>query len=255
MDHKNFDQMKSTILLLLITVLFNSCNAQVKDDGPKLAVEGGVTHDFGKITHAQRPEHRFSLRNISDDTVRIVSVKASCGCTAAVVSGSTLPPGAVATVDVQFTPPRTTNGRTSKSISVYTEGDVQKMYLLRVEAEIQSSFTVEPKMVQMDTLITRNAASATLRLTNVSKDTQRISMVQGALAVENRGYDGAQPPQVLNIDDVKATPEEFILAPGAAQEITVRFFPLHEGKLMGSLVIYAKDESRQVEFTGFLRRP
>jgi hypothetical protein len=171
------------------------------------------------------------------------------------VSGSTLPPGGTSSVDVKFTPPRSTNGHVGKTVSVFTEGDPQRQYLLRIDAEIQSSFTVSPDKIQMDTLITRNVATTTLRLTNSSKDTQRIMEIQGSLAVEHRGYDGTQPPQVLNVDEVKASPREFILAPGASQDITVRFFPLHEGKLMGSLVIYAGPETRQVEFFGVLRRP
>lgn len=246
--------MKFHHCLVFLTTLLAACNAQVPP-GPKLAVENGTTFDFGPISHSSRPSHRFTLRNTSADTVRIIKVNAACGCTAAMVSGSTLAPGASATVDVQFTPPRTSNGRVSKSISVYTENDVQKQYVLRIEADIQSAFSVTPTIVALDTIITRNIATAVVTLTNVSADTQRIHMVQGTLAVEYRGYDGAQPPQVLDIDQVQTAPAEFVLAPGAEQEITVRFSPTHEGRILGSVVMYAKDESRQVEFTGVIRRP
>lgn len=246
--------MKSFSILLLIPLFVLSCTAQQKP-GPALEIEGSATHSFGTIYHTDKPEHRFVLRNTSEDTVRVTSVKASCGCTAAVVSGSTIPPGGTTAVDVTFLPPRTTNGHVGKTVSVYTEGDPQKQYLLRIEAEITSYFTVTPEKIQMDTLITRNVATTTLRLTNASKDTQRIVEVQGALAVEYRGYDGKASPQVNNIEDVTASPREFTLAPGASQDITVKFMPIQEGKLMGSLVIYAGAETRQVEFFGFLRRP
>ncbi|MFZ1728933.1 MAG: DUF1573 domain-containing protein [Bacteroidota bacterium] len=246
--------MKHLPILLLLPLLVLSCTAQ-QEGGARLVVEDNATHSFGTITHSDRPEHRFVLRNTSEDTVRITSVKASCGCTAAVVSGGTLPPGGTSTVDVKFTPPRSTNGHVAKTISVYTEGDPQKQYLLRIDAEIRSAFTVSPEKIEMGTLITRNVATTTLRLTNASSDTQRIVDIQGALAVENRGYDGTQPPQVLNIDEVKSTPHEFTLAPGESQDITVSFFPIYEGKLMGSLVIYAGPETHQVEFFGTLRRP
>ncbi len=246
--------MKYITSLLLLPLFVLSCSAQQKT-GPCLVIEGEATHSFGTIHHTDKPEHRFVLRNTSEDTVRVTSVKASCGCTAAVVSGSTLPPGGTTSVDVTFIPPRTTNGHVSKTISVYTEGDRQKQYLLRIEAEIESFFTVSPDKIQMDTLITRNVATTVLRLTNASKDTQRIVEVQGALAVEYRGYDGKAAPQVISIEEVNASPREFTLAPGASQDITVRFMPIQEGKLMGSLVIYAGPETRQVEFFGFLRRP
>ncbi|MDX9759073.1 MAG: DUF1573 domain-containing protein [Bacteroidota bacterium] len=246
--------MKFQHCLFFLIVALASCNAQVPP-GPKLVVEDGATFDFGPISHTARPEHRFTLRNTSTDTVRIVKVHATCGCTATMVSGSTLPPGASATVDVRFTPPRTSNGRVSKSISVFTENDLQKQYVLRIEADIRSAFTVMPKIVALDTIITRNIATATLTLTNVSADTQRIHMVQGTLAVEYRGYDGTQPPQLFDLDGIVTAPEQFVLAPGSSQEITVRFTPTTEGRILGSVVMYAKDESRQVEITGIIRRP
>ena len=245
--------MKTHRTIILILLLASSCTAQ--QQGPKLVVEGGTTHDFGKITHADRPEHRFTIRNTSGDTVRLVSVRASCGCTAAVVSGGTMPPGGASTVDVRFTPIRSTNGHVSKTISVYTENDPQKMYLLRIEAEVFSAFTATPEKAELDTMITRNVATAVITLTNVSADTQRIVQVQGVLSVENRGYDGTQPPQVLPIEEVQAAPEEFVLAPGSAREVTIRFFPIHEGRLMGSVIFYAGEENRQVEFSGVIRRP
>lgn len=240
--------------IIITLILSTACNAQ-EHQGPKLVVVGGGTHDFGTLTHADRPEHRFTLRNVSPDTVRIASVRASCGCTAAMVSGSTMPPGGEATIDVRFTPIRSTNGRVRKTISVYTENDMQKMYLLAIEADVRSSFVSDPEKADLDTLVTRNIATAVLKLTNVSADTQRIVQVQGVLSVENRGYDGRQSPQMMAIDDVQASPAAFVLAPGETQEVVIRFFPLNEGKLMGSVVFYAGEENRQVEFGGTIRRP
>ena len=246
--------MRIHISILITLLLSTACTAQ-QHHGPKLVVDGGTTHDFGRLTHADRHEHRFTLRNVSEDTVSIASVRASCGCTAAIVSGGTMPPGGVATIDVRFTPIRSTNGRVRKTISVYTENDVQKMYLLAIEADVHSSFTADPEPVPLDTMVTRNIATAVLTLTNVSADTQRIVQVQGVLSVENRGYDGRQPPQMMAIDDVQAAPSEFVLAPGQSQEVIIRFFPLNEGRLMGSVVFYAGEENRQVEFSGVIRRP
>ncbi|MBR9975940.1 MAG: DUF1573 domain-containing protein [Bacteroidetes bacterium] len=241
-------------LLAILTLLvpYLACAQAI---GPKLVVEGGASHALGVITHADRPEHRFVLRNTSADTVRITSVRAGCGCTAAVLSGKTLPPGGEATIDVRFTPIRSTNGHVSKSISVYTENDDQKMYLLRIEADVVSSFEATPEKANLDTLVTRNVAETVLKLTNVSADTQRIVQVQGVLSVEHRGYGGKQSPQMMSIDDVQASPVEFVLAPGETQEVTIRFFPLNEGRLMGSVVFYSGEENRQVEFSGVIRRP
>ncbi|MBR9979140.1 MAG: DUF1573 domain-containing protein [Bacteroidetes bacterium] len=239
---------------LLLLLSSTGCIGQ-KPQGPCLIIEGGATLSLGEITHLDNPEYRFVLRNTCSDTVRITGVEAGCSCTPVSVTGTTLPPGGEASIDLQFIPPRTTNGPVSKTISVFTEGDRVDRYVLRVEADIQSFFSVTPGHVDMDTLLTRQAATVTVRLTNLSSDSQEVVEVQGALSVEHRGHDGTAPPQVIPVDELEASPRAFILPPGGFRDITVRFVPAYGGKLMGSLVLYTLPETLQVEFSGVLISP
>jgi hypothetical protein len=243
-----------TIIPLLLLLSSAGCTGQ-KPQGPCLLVEGGATLSLGEITHLDSPEYRFVLRNTCSDTVRITGVEAGCSCTAVSVTGTTLPPGGEASVDMQFIPPRTTNGPVSETITVFTAGDRENRYVLRVEADIQSFFSVSPGHVEMDTLPTRQASIATVRLTNLSADTQEVVEVLGVLSVEHRGHDGSAPPRVIPLDDVETSPRAFILPPGEGRDITVRFVPSHVGKLMGSLVIYTLPETLQAEFSGILISP
>ncbi|MCZ7558413.1 MAG: DUF1573 domain-containing protein [Bacteroidia bacterium] len=243
----------SNLILLAILLLGTSCEAQ-KPAGDVLDIEGGSTKHFGTVTHKDRLEHNFVLRNKGADTIRITDVKAACGCTAVMVSGSTVAPGGSATVSVQFTPPRTTNGHVSKSVSVYAEGAGRPVYVLRIEADVLSAFEAEPALVDVGSSAIGKAVTATFRLKNRSDQTQSIMAVQSALAIEYRGLDGDGPPEVRPLDGVTIEPKEFELAAGASRDITVRFTPSFGGKVMGSAVFYAADETRQVEFTGLVKR-
>lgn len=244
--------MRNAIIISLLLFLTASCSAQ-QDPPSCLSVTGGDAHDFGEITHDDKPEHRFELRNDCSDTVRITHVKAACGCTTASASERTLPPGGTTTVDVQFYPPRTTNGHIAKSVAVWVDHGKQKQYVLRVEADIRSYFEVTPAKVDMETIKKGTAAETVVRLKNVSQEEQRIAEIMTGLAIEFRGADGSAPPQVIPLENAEFSPRQFTLAPGASQDITVRLTPVRPGKLMGSMVIYAGTETRQVEFSGIIK--
>ena len=211
-------------IALLILLLSVSCTAQ-KRPVPSLEVEGGPTWNFGKVTHKDRLDHNFVLRNNGGDTVRIANVKAACGCTAVMVSGSTIAPGGTATVSVQFTPPRTTNGHVSKSVSVYVEGEQRPAHILRIEADVESALASDPALVDLGTMTINKAIKATFSLMNLSGEVQKIVAVQSALAIEYRGLDGGNPPEVRPLEGVVIEPKEFTLEPGAQQTITIRFTP------------------------------
>lgn len=240
--------------LFLIVLLTMSASGQRQRDAC-LTVEGGSTHSLGSIHHRDRPEHDFILRNNCADTVFVTKVQAGCSCTPTSISTNSIAPGETARLSVRFVAPRSTVGRINKAVSVYTEGDSRRQYVLRMEADIQSFFSVSPDPVEPGAMTLHNTATATVRLTNISGEQQQITDVEGALSVEYRGADGSSHPQMLPIDKVEVTPKEFTLAPQETQEIRVQFVPRHEGQLRGSLRMHGHDETRQVEFTGTISRP
>jgi len=233
-------------------LLFFSCAAQEKPAGDCLTVEGGLTHDFGSISHGAKPMHAFEFHNTCEDTVRFTAVKASCSCTAALPTNDVVAPGEKAAINVTFFPPRSSNGHIEKSVSVYVNDEPRPRCLLRVSADITSGFSTDPEKVDMGSIPARKEATTKVRFTNVSADTQEIVAVQAVLSIENRGVDGKGAPSVVPIAESAFSPSEFSLAPGATQEVTVRFTPRLTGKLLGSVIIYSGPEARQVEFTGVI---
>ncbi len=90
--------------------------------------------NFGKIGKFGVVHHDFVLKNITDHTVTIDSVVASCGCTEPVMSTMTIPPGESAVMDVGFNP-FGGRGREIKFVVVYIAGE--KPRVITIEAEIE----------------------------------------------------------------------------------------------------------------------
>jgi hypothetical protein len=237
-------------LLLFVTV---SCTAQ-NPPGARIEIPGGTTKDFGTVSHTDRLDHNFILRNAGRDTVVVTDVKAACGCTGVMVSGRTMPPGGVAEVAVRFVPPRTSNGTVSKSVSVYIEGAEHAVYVLRVSADVKSAFESDPPLVDVGSIAVNAKTTASFDLINASAEPKSVVAAQSALAIEYHGLDGNSPPEVRHLEGVSIEPMEFELEPGGRKTVTVHFTPPFAGKVMGAIVLYSENETRQVEFTGAAQR-
>ncbi|MDH5397448.1 MAG: DUF1573 domain-containing protein [Cyclobacteriaceae bacterium] len=62
-------------------------------------------HDFGEISEeGGQIEHEFRFENISGDSVKIIGVKASCGCTTPGWSHEVIPPGGTGFVKAKYNP-------------------------------------------------------------------------------------------------------------------------------------------------------
>lgn len=73
--------------------------------------------NFGKIFKGQKIEHIYEFENRGKDTLNIGKVKTSCGCTAAILTNNTIPPGNTGEIRATFNS-RSYTGNVTKSISV-----------------------------------------------------------------------------------------------------------------------------------------
>ncbi|MCS6895921.1 MAG: DUF1573 domain-containing protein [Bacteroidia bacterium] len=96
----------------LLTLLWAQKKKDKKADTEGKSVESApaklvdfpkVEHDFGKIKEEDRTAStRFSFKNISKDPIRIVDVKASCGCTSPNWSKDIVSPGKEGYVEAMY---------------------------------------------------------------------------------------------------------------------------------------------------------
>jgi hypothetical protein len=118
--------------------------------GPRLGI-GEPVANFGSVEQGTPVSHVFHLRNTGDATLRITNVKSSCGCTAAVVSDSTVPPGGEARVLATLDTARLT-GRTTKVLTVYSDDAQVPVGALTLTGEVLADLALSPNPVYLGRL-------------------------------------------------------------------------------------------------------
>ncbi|HEY5536896.1 MAG TPA: DUF1573 domain-containing protein [Ignavibacteria bacterium] len=86
--------MKSKLLIgflivqafLLIGYFVVSKSMAAKSTNPKIVFEE-LTHDFGKVAQGTVLEHSYKFKNEGSGKLIVSSIRASCGCTGAVLDG------------------------------------------------------------------------------------------------------------------------------------------------------------------------
>jgi len=115
--------------------------AQASPDKPTKLIEfSKVEHDFGKIKEEDRTAAtRFSFKNVSKEPVRVVDVKASCGCTAPSWSKEPVAPGKEGFVEAQYNAWGRPGAFTKTlTVRVRSEKDTtrEETYVLTIKGEV-----------------------------------------------------------------------------------------------------------------------
>lgn len=107
------------ILFVLVVLLFTS--APLVAQGGKIAFEKTV-HDFGEIQEGTIATYTFGFKNEGRRPLRLVTVRASCGCTTPEYSREPVAPGETGFIKVAYD----SNGRPGiidKDVTVQTDGE------------------------------------------------------------------------------------------------------------------------------------
>ncbi len=95
-------------------------------------------HDFGKVKSGEKVEYTFKFDNKGTQPLVIKDVKTSCGCTAAVVSKSTIKPGEQGSIKVDFDT-KNREGRNSKSITIVSNDTKEPNKVITIYADVQKN--------------------------------------------------------------------------------------------------------------------
>ena len=107
-----------TILLCLILLICTSCNKQ--KELAKIEIKN-KNYDFGEISMSDSLTFVFSIKNISETSLKISKVGTSCGCTTTEYTKEPVKIGETATIDMLFKPNEI--GYVEKSIVVESNTD------------------------------------------------------------------------------------------------------------------------------------
>lgn len=158
-------------LVLLLAAPFRAAAAQ---PAPRIVCEAPV-HDFGEAPDTAPVEHDFVIRNDGQLSLQILSVRASCGCTAVNASQDVVPPGGTASIHATF---NTANrsGQQIKTITVTSNDPETPNTILTLRGTVVKPLSANPAAVYYGRVSDPAAAtrevtvtsSAPIRLTSLS---------------------------------------------------------------------------------------
>ncbi len=122
----------NAILSLIINVLFIS--VAICQINKEIAFDE-ASFNFGEILESEGPvEHEFTFTNLSNHVIKILGVKASCGCTSTGWTRQEVGPGEKGFVKAMYNPVNRP-GSFNKSLTV-TTSSVQKTIVLRIQGKV-----------------------------------------------------------------------------------------------------------------------
>ncbi|HOO76848.1 MAG TPA: DUF1573 domain-containing protein [bacterium] len=137
----------------------------------------------GTVWEGDKAAHSFSFTNVGDTDLVIDRVKTSCGCTAALVTQKTVPPGAEGTIKVEFNTTRR-SGNQRKTVYVYSNDPGLPNAQLEISCYVQTVAAFEPRSVVFQEVVHGEGAAQTVslvpaagpfRITSVSATPQFIA--------------------------------------------------------------------------------
>lgn len=120
---------KTSIILISIVLFINTVFSQeIKFNSTE--------YEYDTIKEEQGPQKgRFIFTNIGDDTLKILSVRPGCGCTASDYTKEPIPPGKDGFIDATYNPAGRP-GKFGKSISVTTNCKVKPHISLTIRGDV-----------------------------------------------------------------------------------------------------------------------
>ncbi|HEY7751916.1 MAG TPA: DUF1573 domain-containing protein, partial [Ignavibacteriaceae bacterium] len=171
--------------IAVVLFLFFSSLGLAQLMGPKLVVQQ-TAHDFGDIKQGENVSHSFVLSNSGGDLLKILNVKASCGCTAGTPEKSELSPGESTNLLVSFNSTGR-QGKQHKTVTVKTNDPQNQEIVLTITANIlkdQKSGTSAPAVFFPETqhdfgkVIEGNKVNYTFQFQNNGSSTLTIKDIR-----------------------------------------------------------------------------
>jgi len=137
---------------------------------------GEKAFDFGFMPKGTSAMHTYEIRNTGTDTLRILRVKPSCGCTSAPLSSSDIGPNDNSQMDVFFDSKRF-QGKITKKISILSNDPKDPFVDVSFTAMVDKQHPfIEPKpfVVEADRV---EGGSYNVRLTNKSEEPFELELI------------------------------------------------------------------------------
>ncbi len=131
--------------------------------GPNLVCDDTV-YDFGSRRNTEVVKHDFQLRNEGDETLRISSVRTSCGCTVAELDTRRIDPGKGVALHAEFRL-QGRKGHQSKTIYIHSNDPEQPLLRLAMRGEARSVVDVVPRHLSFGRISGGRSETRLIRVT------------------------------------------------------------------------------------------
>jgi hypothetical protein len=183
---------------------------------PKLLIDKNEI-DLGLVYNGDTKDGKIVLKNIGNDTLRILYVGASCGCTAVKSPRKLLLPGQSDDIDFKFTASGIP-GKVEKSITITSNDPASQYANVRITAEIRESLQLiggSNALYIIENAATKKSVTKRIAMKNVSGSPMiirgdSVSSTSIAVTMDKKNL---QPNDTLNVN-VTVVPEK----PGLSHE-------------------------------------
>jgi len=163
--------MKKNLYVLLLLLLLPALPAFAAT--PNLVAEA-PDFNFGQVFAGQKVEHTFTFQNQGDAPLEIEQVRSSCGCTAALVSARSIPPGESGEIRTTFDSSRF-RGNVLKTVTLYSNDPAQKTAQFQLRGIVKQELVPSPERISLGTLTPGTSTEVRLTLTN--QGTRHLSQI------------------------------------------------------------------------------
>lgn len=168
----------SALLLPSLMILgFTAAAGVVRADDWARKMFKETSHDFRTVGRGTVAEHRFEFRNPYKETVRVASVRTSCGCTTPSVTKNLLAADETAAVVAKFNT-ETHVGQKNATITVVFDKPYYSEVQLKVQGNIRTEVTFSPPEVNFGELAPGQEKVQEILITRVGSDPWQIRDVR-----------------------------------------------------------------------------
>jgi hypothetical protein len=140
-----------------------STNTSLPDKHPVIFFKNS-DFNFGQIFQGQKVDHIYKFENRGNDTLEIKKVKTSCGCTAAILTDSTVPPGKTGEIKTTFSS-GSKRGNIKKSITVLSNDPDTPSYKLTISGKIIEDISIKPRNIDFGSIAVDEETEKTVTVT------------------------------------------------------------------------------------------
>jgi uncharacterized protein DUF1573 len=162
-----------------------ACLAAVLPVGPVAAQDwarkmfDSTNHNFGTVARGSKVEHSFTVTNVYQEEVHLVSVRSSCGCTTPTIANPTLKTWDKGKIVTQFNT-RAFTGDKNAVITVTIDKPFYAEVQLQVAGYIRTDVVLDPGFVDFGNVDQGGTSEKKINIAYAGRDTWKIVDVQSA---------------------------------------------------------------------------